>query len=904
MIFSERAARIPAHKLFAPPAVAGAILRKRILSRVFSPSAPCSVVIQGPAGHGKSTLLQQIKSRSEESGMLTGWLSLEDSDNDPTRFFTALQALLEDVAPGSGVHPDTSVSRNSRGHLLPADWLLDWLADIGQPVALLFDEFQTLTNRGPIGFFRTLLEHLPARHRVFIGSRTVPDIALARLVVNNQALLMRAEDLRFSRSEVESFFSSAVELQISERELDAIYGNTEGWPAALQLYRLSLAQPAVRDSLGDLSLFRPRQLAEYLADNVLSLQPREIQDFLLMTSPLLRLSGPLCDTVLGRTDSQEILVGLEKSGLFLRSLDAGTEWFSYHTLFSSFLIEQLQEHKPDLARRIHRKAAVWFREHDYFEEAIHHALATSDFELAADCMEIWATQLVMDGNLTTVERWYDRLPLDEVARRPKLVIKVAWAQAFLRRRRKLAPILKLLERQRAETGPDREAPEDVVRSMVAIIDDDFTEAYRIVSPVDVHDTSARGFRAFELGAAANLKGYLELTSGDFERAREYLVLARTHGDRANAGFSWGYSIGTAGFNCLSQGQLKEALELIEANISQPRVMLDDSVASAVLVACHIQLLYEINDLDGARNQFQRFHQVIANGALHDYLVCAYVTMSRIHDAEGHPEKALQLLEEAESIGHMSGWSRLLRRISCERVRRALVAGDIDSARSIASRVSEPEVHLPRTWIPFSECVDDDRISEIRLAIHEGRNDSAMTAVHDEIELAREQKRTRRRIRLHTLEAVGHELGGRPGDAAASFREALQLAAPGGFIRMFLDEGPVVIGLIRAEHQRLQPHARGSDLVAVLTTRLVAAAGDDHARSQTLAGEEFQPLESLSAREETTLQLLAKGLSNREIANAIYVSENTVKFHLKNIYSKLGVKNRLQATSAARELHLL
>lgn len=904
MTLSERAARIPAHKLFAPPAYPGAILRERILGRIFSPGAPRSVVIQGPAGHGKSTLLQQIKTRSEESGMLTGWLSLEESDNDPTRFFSALQALLESLAPGSGARPDAPVSRNSRGRLLPADWLLDWLADMQQPVALFFDEFQTLTNRGPIAFFRTLLEHLPVRHRVFIGSRIVPDIALARLVVNNQALLLRAEDLRFSRAEVESFFAGASELEISERELEAIYGNTEGWPAALQLYRLSLAQPAVRESLGDLSLYRPRQLAEYLADNVLSLQPEEIQDFLLMTSPLLRLSGPLCDAVLDRANSQEILVSLEKSGLFLRSLDAGMEWFSYHTLFSTFLVEQLQEHKPDAARRMQERAASWFQAHGYFEEAIHHALATGDFALSADCLDIWATQLVMDGNLTTVERWYDRLPLDEVARRPELVIKVAWALAFLRRRRKLAPILKLLEQQRAITDPDQEAPEDVVRSMVAIIDDNFTEAYRIVNPVDARDTNARGFRAFELGAAANLKGYLELTSGDFERAREYLVLARAHGDRANAGFSWGYSIGTAGFNFLCQGQLREALELVEANISQPRLMLDDSVASAVLVACHIQLLYEINDLDGARNQFQRFHQVIANGALHDYLVSAYVAMSRIHDADGHPEKALQILEEAESIGHMSGWPRLSRRIGCERVRRAVVAGDLDSARSIASRVPEAEVELPDSWIPFSECTDDDRIGEIRLAIHDGRNDEAMSALQTEIALARDRKRVRRRIRLHILEAIGHELGGRHADAASAMREALNLASPGGFLRMFLDEGPVAIGLIRAEHQRSRSADASADTLAGFTGRLVEIAGDDHARSQALAGEEFQPLESLSAREETTLKLLAKGLSNREIANTIHVSENTVKFHLKNIYSKLGVKNRLQAISAARELRLL
>jgi LuxR family transcriptional regulator, maltose regulon positive regulatory protein len=902
MVRPEPATRVATYKLFAPPELPGAVPRSAVLNRIFTTNRPRAVVIQGPAGHGKSTLLQQVKSTIDATGALTAWFNLDESDNDVSRFFTGMQVLLANLARAAG---EPAAMKRPRDRSLPADWFIERLLELDSPVALIFDEFQTLANRATVSFFRNLVEHLPLPLSVFISSRTVPDIGLARLVVNNQALLLRAEDLRFSRDEVAAFFSRVDELEISSEELGAIHGKTEGWPAAVQLYRLSLARPAVRQSLGDLASFRPRQLAEYLADNVLSLQPPEVQSFLLRTSPLLRMSGELCDAVLGRQNSQEMLEALEQSGFFVRSLDAGMQWFSYHTLFSSFLVEQLRDQGPEAVAQAHQCAASWFGEHGYFEEAIHHALATRDFRPAAEFLDEWATQLVMDGNLATVERWYDRLPLDEVARHPELVIKVAWALAFLRRRQKLAPILELLERQRARSTQPGEAREDVVRSMVAIIDDDIPTAFKIVHPVNARDTNATGFRAFELGAAANLKGYLEITSGDFERARDYLLLARAHGDRANAGFSWGYSIGTAGMNLLCQGKLQEALELIRDGVSQPRVMLDDSVASASLAACYIPLLYEINDLEGARTQFARFHDAIANAAMHDYLGIAYLSMARLHDAEGQPARAQLILEEAESISHMSRCPRLSRLIAWERVRRALVNGEGDQAQSIASRIPQIERPLPEGWVPFSECTEGDAINRIRLAIHEDTPDCALKMIAEELAVAIRQSRIRRQIKLRILEAMAYRVKGIEGAAGSSLRTALQLAAPGGFVRIFLDEGPIASELLRAERRRIHA-ARTPDSGAAsqLVEVLVQASADDFQKALVLPGEEFQPLEPLSVREETILRFLAQGLSNRHIAACVHVSENTVKFHLKNIYSKLGVSSRLQATGAAREMRLV
>lgn len=294
---ASRSAYSFAHKLFAPRARQGAVPRDQLLARIFGSDAPRVVLIQGPAGHGKSTLLQQAMVECRARGMVAGWFTADDTDNDLRRLSLHLQALLAAMGedPVRAIRSDDAKlsERGSR-----SDEFIARLLDFGQPVALFIDDFQALGNRSVLAFFRELLDHLPDNVRVFIGSRAIPDIGLARQVVNDRALVLRAEDLRFSLDEVRRFFACAQDLAMREDELAAIFRKTEGWPAAVQLFRLSLVSPSVRRSLSDLGADRPRELADYLADNVLGLQPREVQEFLRQTGPLTRLCGALCDDVL------------------------------------------------------------------------------------------------------------------------------------------------------------------------------------------------------------------------------------------------------------------------------------------------------------------------------------------------------------------------------------------------------------------------------------------------------------------------------------------------------------------------------------------------------------------------------------------------------------------------------
>lgn len=888
-----------AHKLFEPRVRQGAVPREFLLARMFGADPARVVLIQGPAGHGKSTLLQQAMAECRARGMIAGWLTADEADNDLRRLSMHLQALLtamaEEHAPGASGRAELD-EQGSR-----ADGFIARLLDFGRPVALFLDDFQALGNRSVLAFFRDLLDHLPDNVRVFIGSRAIPDIGLARQVVNNQALILRAEDLRFSPIEVRRFFAGAQDLAMREDELDAIYRKTEGWPAALQLFRLSLTSPGVRRSLSDIGAYRPRELADYLADNVLDLQSPEVQEFLRQTGPLLRLCGALCDEVLGRDDSQVMLQRVERAGLFVRELDSERRWFSYHALFSAFLDEQLRSDAPERRVLIHRRAAAWFFRNGLHEDAIQHAVAAGDYRLAAEVLDAWSSRLVALGHLVTAERWYDSLPLDEVERRPDLVVKIAWALCFLRRYQKLKPIVALLRRLPQDHANGETLP-DVVRSMLAIVlDDDLLASREIVHRVEVRGQNPTGFRAFELGAAANLCGYIAMTGGDLEGGREYLALARAYGDQAEAGFSLGYSIATFGMNLMIQGFLPEALERFREAAAQPWARLDESAASAVLVGCHVQALYEAGDIDAAESLFEQSRETIARVAMLDYVAVSFIAMSRIHDLRGRPAQALETLDQAENIGHTSLWPRLVRLVGWERVRRHLVRGEPERAQAVASRIVAPEQALPPGWIPFCEDVEDERIGQARLAIHRAGRDEALRILAEELAQAQRQGRVRRQIKLLVLEAVAHHARGSENVALRSLGRALALAAAGRFVRCFLDEGDAVVVMLKRIWES-QGGAATMDPTLRHVEHLLDAAGADRGPDNALS--DFQALEPLTEREKRILVLLANGVSYEEMAGRVFVSKNTIKYHLKNIYSKLAVNGRLQAINAARSMGLI
>ncbi len=888
-------AEVYAHKLFAPRGQGGAIRRGALLTRVLNDPDRRIVLLQAPAGHGKTTLLQQFASECEERGYATSWLGFDASDNDSRRAFSHIYAALA-ALDGGGADVDVFLPGDGNPHTR-ADWAVERLSRLGRPAALFFDEFQTLEEPSLLNFFSNVFSHIPDNIRIFIGSRSLPPLGLSRLIVSNQAVLLRADDLRFTPEEVAKFFSGRADLDISAEEVRAIYTRTEGWPAALQLYRLSLGSPQVRQSLSALENYQPRELAEYLIENVLSLQPPEIQSFLLRTAFLNRLTGSLCDAVTGRDDSAEMLRDLERSGLFLRTLDSDRRWFTYHGLFASSLRDASDR---DIAIEVHRRAAQWYRDNEMAEEAVHHFIAAEAFEAAAETMDPWAGHLVACAHLVTVERWSDRLPFETITGHPDLAIKIAYALVFLRRFSKVEPLLKFLKALPCEG--DRATSRDIMLAIASCCLDDIPAGYESIQRVSFDHGTLNAFAALGHASGANLWALCEIAKGDFSRAHDYLALAHSISDRGAASFSDGYACGLAGVISALEGQLPTALERFRIGLSQGSMQLEGSVASAALMACNIWVRYEANELDLVESLFNQYHDRIAKSVLPDFLAVTYLSMVRTHDARGRREQGAELLDEMERIALAHGWERLSRMVQWERVRRLLLAGDRDRATGIAGRLSPLPGGVAQGWRHFSEEIGGETLARIRLQIHTGEHEAAGKMLSQELSLHRD--RVSMRIKLHLLDALLLEARGQHNAAHRTLRKALHLAQPGLMIRTVLDEGEGILRLVREEYQAIldnqpgRPGEFGTDRGFV--EAILQASGTDLSRTGAVPA----PLEELTDREREILVFLANGVSNRQMADRIFVSENTVKFHLKNIYSKLAVSNRLQAVTTARHLGIV
>lgn len=393
-----------------------------------------------------------------------------------------------------------------------------------------------------------------------------------------------------------------------------------------------------------------------------------------------------------------------------------------------------------------------------------------------------------------------------------------------------------------------------------------------------------------------------MVAGDFEAAHEALTMARSHGVRASAGLSQGYTVSVDGMSLMVQGRLPEALERYRQGVAEPRILLDESVSAASLVSSYVMALYEANELETAKLLFNRYHDVIANAAMHDFLAASFVAIARIHDAAGQAVRAAEVLDEAEMIGHAQ-WPRLVRIVAWERVRMALIRGDTARASAIANRITRSEP-LPPGWLRFAEDMECDAIGEIRLALHDGRAEEALRRLELELRNARQHRRVRRQLRLLLLQAMAHRQLGAQSPAFVALRQALRLAAPRSFVRAFLDEGNVLQDLLREAAAQAFSEREAEEEGQSFLMQLLQAMGGEVESAASQAARSFEPLEPLTDREKEFLVLLANGAANKVLARKMFVSENTVKFHLKNIYSKLGVSSRLQAISAARQMRLI
>lgn len=903
-----------ATKLYVPPSQPGVVPRPRLTKRLNEGLHRKLTLISASAGSGKTTLVSEWVAGVERPA---AWLSLDEGDNDPTRFLTYLVAALQTIAANIGEGVSSALGSPQpppTESLLTA--LLNETTTVPDDFVLVLDDYHVIDATAVDDALVFVLEHLPPRMHLIIATREDPRLPLSRMRVRGQLSELRAADLRFTFSEAAEFLNQVMGLDLSVEEISAVESRTEGWIAGLQLAALSMR--GREDVSGFIRAFAGdnRYILDYLVEEVLHRQPERVRGFLLQTSILDRLSGPLCDAITGQEESNALLEALERGNLFVVPLDDKRRWFRYHHLFADVLQARLTVEQPGHAPALHRQASEWYEQNGLPSEAIRHALAAEDFGRAASLVELAALEMLGSGREDTLFGWLEALPDELVRFRP--VLSVYYAFTLFGRGGFEAVEARLQEAERwldatLETGePGGASSVDMVvvdqvafRSLPGTIA--VARAYIAGARGDVHGTVKHARRALEFlpeddhlwrGAAAALLGIAYWTLGDLEAAHRSFTEGVAH--QRMAGHTRFQIAGTyilADIR-IAQGRLREAVRTYEQSLRIAEEHSEPVWGTASLYVGLSELHCERGDLEAATELLMRSKELGEHFGLPETRYRWHVAMARIKEAEGDLDGALELLEEAERQ-YVESPDPDVRPIAALRARVWIRQGRLTEVSSWA-REQGLSAHDEPSYLREFEHVTLARALVARYESVRGESSmrEAMWLLERLLQAAREGGRTGSIIEILALQALAYRVRGDTPSALAPLERALTLAEPEGYVRVFADEG--------APMARLLCEAANRGVTPDYTDRLLAALDAEAHKSGDEAPQPpvASPAESLSPRELEVLRLIARGFSNREIGERLFITLMTVKGHNRRIFAKLLVGRRTEAVARARELDLL
>jgi LuxR family maltose regulon positive regulatory protein len=876
-------------KVQVPRRRRGLVVRARLSERLDRGAESALTLVSAPAGFGKTTVLTEWLATG---GRSAAWVSLDERDNDPALFWAYFVAALKTVAPGVGA----SALALLQSRQAPIDavlaTLLNDLSAVQSDVVLVLDDYHVIDAGEIQDGVAFLVEHLPAQIQLVIATRADPTLPLARLRGRGELVEIRSADLRFTADEAAAYLNGAMGLELTAQDVAVLDGRTEGWIAALQLAALSLqgrddAGRFIAGFAGD-----DRYIVDYLAEEVLQRQPEAVQQFLLQTSVLDRLCGPLCDAVTAREGGKAKLAELERGNLFLVPLDDRRQWYRYHQLFADVLQARLLDEQPDDVPELYRRASAWYERNGEPSEAIRHALAAEDFERAADLVEMAIPAMRRSRQETAVRRWLEALPEAVIRVRPVLCIGFAGVLLVCGDVEGVEDRLRDAERWRYATT-------DASAEMVVVDEEEFgripvmIEVYRAALALargDLPATVNHGRRALDLApqedflpraAAAGLLGLASWTIGDLEAAHQAYSDCTAGLHRAGyVADTLGCAIALADIR-VTQGRLGEAIRTYEQalQLAPPQEGLVLRGTADMYVGLS-ELHRERNDLQTATQYLLRSEELGEHTGLPQYRYRWRVAMARIREAEGDLDGALELLDEADRL-YVGDLFPNVRPVPALRARLRLARGEVGDALSwVRERGLSVEDEL-------SYLREFEHITLARVLLAQKAHE-ANRFLERLLRAAEEGERVGSVIEILVLQALARQAQGDVPAAISSLQRALSLAEPEGYVRIFVDEGPQMAGLLRVV-------AKGRTVPSQVR-RLLAAVEESVPVAPGL-------IDALSERELDVLRLLGTDLDGPDIARELIVSLNTVRTHTKHIYTKLGVNNRRAAVRRAAELGL-
>jgi LuxR family maltose regulon positive regulatory protein len=900
-----------ATKVFAPARRPLLVARPRLIDRLDAALDPGRrlTLISAPAGFGKTTLVTDWIEHTTRRQPATGvaWLSLDDGDNDLPRLLTHLVAALQRVEEDLG---SEALDLLHDTITLPVEAtltaLINDVARTAGQIVLVLDDYHVIEARPVHEAMTFLIDHLPPQLRLVVTSRSDPPLPLSRLRTRDELVELRAADLRFTPDEATSFLNQVMGLGLSTPDVDALETRTEGWIAGLQLVALSLRDHT--DVPGFIGAFTGshRFVLDYLVDEVLQHQPPHVREFLLHTAVLDRLAGPLCDAVTGRTDSAVMLESLDRGNLFVVALDERREWSRYHHLFADMLRARLRSEEPDLVPVLHRRASDWYERHDLAEDAVRHALAARDFDHAAHLIELALPAMRRHRQDAMLLGWLAVLP-DEVVRR-SAVLSVFYGWMLMVSGDLEAVEDRLDDAERAlAAGSTPGADNEELRTLpmtLAIYRASLAQARG-----DVAGTAQHAQRALEMagpgdhfsrGAAAGFLGLSAWANGDiepglrtFSEAVRSLRLAGNLADALSGTIVLADLWLAAGRPDRARGLYEAALREATAHGGAEGTAM--SLPTADLYVGLSELDRERGDLAGATRHLETAQTLGERAATTENRHRWLLAMARVREAEGDPDGALDLLDQAERR-YRRGFFPDVRPIAAMTARIRIAQGKLSEAVDWAR-----ERGLSATD-DLSYLHEFDHLTLVRLLIAQHRSHPDASTIREAIglldrlhEAAAHSARFGSLLEIGTLRALAHQAQGDLTLALDTLEQALgQTPEPGGYGRLLLDEGEPMVSLLHAagERGRLGDQAR-----RLLRVGMPAEDASDPVTPPSRT-------DPLSDRELQVLRLLDSTMSGPEIARELFVTLNTLRSHTKHIFIKLDVNSRAAAVSRAQERGLL
>jgi len=976
-------------KLFVPPVRANLVLRPRLIAQLQAGLMSKLMLIAAPAGFGKTTLLsawltQGTGYRVQDTGtdspspMLyplspvhsVAWVSLDSADNDPLRFWSYVIAALDTLAPGVGAPALALLQSPQPPHI---EVILTTVLNAfsacyaAPPVAdalLVLDDYHAITAGSIHRALALLLDYAPPHLHLVIATRADPALPLARLRARGAVTELRASDLRFTQDEMATFLDQVMGLSLAPTDLALLQERTEGWIAGLQLAALALREQ--RDPTNFIRTFTGsnRYIVDYLATEVFTRQPAHIQTFLLHTAPLERMCGALCDAILGIGDwgpgtgdgasdsqssipnpqspipnsqaySQIILEELERANLFIVPLDGERHWYRYHQLFAEVLRARLSSGAPaEAIATLHRRASIWFEQQGERVEAVQHALAAEDWARAIHMIEQIGLSTMLPGQARTLLGWMSSLPAPRMRAHPSLEIIHASALMFANQLDAAEARLQDAERDAAGGASAEQArliqgQAAAVRANLARFSGDIAScvvlarrALELLPETEFLHTVARLNRA---------SAYL--ADGNVTDAAEGLAVAAIPAVRSSGNpFTFLRSMTNLARLQALQGRLRIAAATYReaAHTAAGPGGLRVLIGSPAYYLGMGDLLREWNDLDRAEQHLAQGLEIIMETLAVDAddVSLGYLALARLQQARGDHAGARATLDTFADLARRRGFApHLAARAAATQAQLGLAHGLLDAAGDWANTSGlgyDDDIGYPR---------EAEYLAFVRVRIAQARAEPGAAFLQHLLRLldrllvdARAKARLGSVVEILILRALALQAQGQIDDARDTLDRALELAAPAGYIRRFVDEGAPMRLLIADCRLQIARRARtirddARQMLPYVDSLLAAfpepdtetrRQGDQETGQASISPSSRSPslpvslslVEPLTEREREVLRLIAEGNSNTQIARRLVIAVGTVKAHINNIFSKLCVTSRTQASARARDLHLL